>query len=470
MVSDVGQPTTTPRRRVTVTVTKDSMTASIILREPPAEDPPITVEEILQEIQQAEIVYGLNEAAIEQAITGSAYNVPIVVAKGIPPKRGQNSKFTYHFDTSHDHRPDVDRDGRIDYKNIHFVQNIEKGGLLASKTPPTPCVPGSNVFGKPIKGVDGRDLPFKHGINTIVSEDGMKLLAAASGAIIYLYGKVAVNDVMTIKGDVDFNVGNIDCRGSVRVLGGIKTGFELKVDGDLEVNDNVEDSNIDVKGNIMIKGGFFGKGEGLMRAEGDVFLKYAEGQRIEAGGDIYVGGEVINCRIIAGGNVWVKGKKGKIVGGDVKAYKEIRASFLGSNVGTVTRLTVAYDAALMDKYEENVSETKRLQQDLDKVRQALYTLYRQQIDSKLTPQQQEVLEQLEKLKEDIPANLKRLAEEMQDIENTLAQLEGAVIVAEDTLYTGVRAAFGIVYKEILREAKKCVLSLEDRKVLVLPLK
>ncbi|MEW6412638.1 MAG: FapA family protein [Candidatus Zixiibacteriota bacterium] len=468
MVSDAGQLATTPRRRVAVTVTKDSMTASIILREPPVEDPPITVEEILEEIEKAEITYGLDRSAIEKAVEESAFNEPITVAKGIPPKRGENSQFAYHFDTSHDHRPDVDRDGRIDYKNIHFVQNIEKGGLLVSKTPPTPCIPGYNVYGKPIKGVDGRDIPFKHGINTVVSEDGMKLLAAASGAIIYLYGKVAVNDVMTVKGDVDFNVGNIDCRGSVRVQGGIKTGFELKIDGDLEVNGNVEDCDIDVKGNIMIKGGFFGKGEGKMRADGDIFLKYAEGQRIEAGGDIYVGGEVINCRIIAGGNVWVKGKKGKIVGGDVKAYKEIKASFLGSNVGTVTRLAVAYDAALMQKYEENVAETKRLQEDMAKVKEALYTLYRQQIDGKLSPQQQEALGQLEKLKEDIPATLDKLAEEMTQIEDTLAQLEGAAIIAEDTLYPGVRAAFGIVYKEILKDAKKCRLKLEGKRILVAP--
>ena len=35
-----------------------------------------------------------------------------------------------------------------DYKNINFIQNIEKGGLLVTRHPAKPGQPGTNIYGK----------------------------------------------------------------------------------------------------------------------------------------------------------------------------------------------------------------------------------------------------------------------------------------------------------------------------------
>jgi len=457
---------TAKQKRVQITVSKDSMNATMLLRNQGDDAEPITIDEIMNELTQAEIVFGINKNAIEDAVLHEKLNTPIIIAEGTLPQRGENSRFTYNFNTSQEHRPKVDDDGRIDYKNINFIQNVEKGQVLATCTPPEPGKPGTNIFGKSIKGPDGRAIPFKNGVNTAISNDGLSLVATASGAIVYLYGKIAVNDVMVISGDVDFNVGNINCRGSVKVTGHIKAGFELKIDGDLEVAGNVEDCQIDVKGNIMIKGGFFGKGEGYMHADGDVFLKYAEGQKIVAGGDINIGGEVINCQLLAGGNVCVKGNKGKIVGGTTKAYKEIKAAVLGSDAGTKTVLAVAYDSELMKKYANTVKEIERLNQDSEKIKKVMYNLYRQQMDGKLTPEKTEALNKLEQFQKSLPTNLENMEKDKIDIEETLKKLEDARIIAENMLYPGVRARFGLIYRDILEEQSKCVLKLDGNKVYI----
>ncbi|MCK4573062.1 MAG: DUF342 domain-containing protein [candidate division Zixibacteria bacterium] len=468
--SSAGTTDTTQKTRVTVTPSKDSMSVTVVLKQPAIGEPPITVKEITEALKQREIVHEVDQEAIKEAVEGRKYSNPIVVAKGTPPKKGQNSQITYHFDTNANHKPQEDDDGRIDYKNINFIKNIEKGGLLASKEPPTLCVQGTNIYGKTIKGPDGRDIPFKHGTNTEVSADGKQLLATASGAIVYRYGTIAVNDVMVIQGDVDFKVGNLDCRGSVKVTGAIKAGFEIKIDGDLEVSGNVEDANIEVGGHIMVKGGFFGKGEGIMRAGGDVVVKFAEGQRIESGGNIEIGGEIINCQVVAGGNVHVKGRKGKIVGGEVKAHKEIRAGVLGSSAGTATVLAVAYDAELMGRYTANIKETERLQADGAKIKDVMVKLYRMQMDGKLSAEQEAALAKLEKFNKDLPQNLENLAGEKVDIEDQLARLEGARIVAEEKIYPGVKAQFGLVYREILEEVDRCMLTQESNKILFSDLK
>lgn len=458
------------KSRVNVTIAKDSMSATVLIRKPNPDDPQLTIDEIMSEIKAKGIVHGLDHDAIENIVLDQIYNSPVKIASGTKPERGENSQFRYHFDTKNEHKPQVDVDGRIDYKNISFIQNIKKDEILVTKIPPTEGKPGTNIFGNDFKGPDGLNLPFKNGNNTVVSENGLELLAATSGAIVYLNGKVSVNDVTTISGDVDFNVGNLNCLGSIRVSGDIKTGFSVKCDGDLEVNGKVEDATIDVQGNVMIKGGFFGKGEGLMKAGGDVFVKFAEGQKIEAGGDVIVGGEVINCHIIAGGNIIVQGKKGKIIGGELYANKEICGSYIGSNAGTKTYLTVAYDHELMKRYYEIDKEKERIAEDSKRIKEAMISLYKLQIDNRLTPEQVDVLKKFEEFKKNYPVTIEKLDAEKVTIENTLKTYKDARIVVEGIAYQGVRATFGLIYKDLLDDVERTVITMDGDRIFFTDLK
>ncbi len=458
--------TTTKKTRVAVTVSKDSMTASILMRAPLEVDGPITFEEVMESLQAAEVVFGIDQAAIQKALESKSYNTPVRVALGRVPERGAHSSFNYNFDTSTQHKPKEGSDGHIDYKDINFIQNTEKGSVLATKTPHTIGIPGINVRGKEIKGPDGRDIPFNSGVNTQVSADGLSLIATASGVIQYQHGKVSVMDVMSLNSDIDHTVGNIDCRGSLRVSGGIKAGYKVVVDGDLEVGGNVEDAEIHVKGNVMIKGGFFGEGTGLLVAGGDVVLKFAEGQRITAGNEVQVGGEIVNCRVEAGERVVVKGSRGKIIGGTVRARREIRAAVFGSEAGTATELQVAYDPELIARYHGVVKEIQRIHDDENRVKEALYTLYRLQMENKLPPAKQAALEKLEQFQKESPENLENLARQKAEIEAALQKHQGAAIICEDTMYPGVKASFGIIYREIVQEQKRCKMMLEAGKVLI----
>jgi len=446
------------------------MAASVLLRAPQTEEAAISVDEILEELDRAGVVFGIDKDVIQKAVDNSEYNTPIKVATGRKPQRGVSASFIYHFDTCETLKPKEDEDGHIDYKDINFIQNTEKGALLATKVPATTGQQGMSVLGKEINGPSGRDLQFNHGNNTEVSEDGLKLSATASGAIQFLFGKISVSDVIVIKGDVDHNVGNIDCRGSVRVTGDIKAGYDLKLDGDLEVNGNVEDCNLDVEGNIYVKGGFFGEGAGIMKAGGDITVKFAEGQKMISGNDITVGGEIINCQVMAKERVHVKGRRGKIIGGDVSAGQEIRASVLGSDAGTATHLTVAYDHDLMTKYAQVTKEMQRLADDEERIKEALIALYRFQMDDKITPDQLAVMAKLEQFQKDLPGNIESLELQKAELEEEMKQFADSRIIVEEAIYPGVRAQFGIVYRDFNEDKQRCQLSLGGNKVMISELK
>ena len=449
---------------IKVTIAKDNMSATVLIRQGSDGELMPSVDEIVEQLTKSEIVFGVDKESLKKLVDEKIYNKPVKIAIGKKPARGRSAQFQYNFETQKDLKPQEDDKGNIDYKNINFIQNVGKDDVLSTKVPPQPGQPGITVSGKELMGPVGKDMPFKNGANTTVSDDGLTLTATCNGAILFAHGKISVNDVTMISGDVDFNTGNIDSKGSVRISGSVKAGFTIKTDGDVEISGNVEDCKIYSKGNIMIKGGIIGKGDGEIVAVGDITFKFAEGVKIFSKSNIYAGDEIINCKVTANNEIIVKSRIGKIIGGDLKARKLIRAVDIGSNAGTATIIKVAYDTKLMSRYTEIQKELIRLDKDKQKIKDVLGNLYRLEIDNKLSEEQQAVLKKLEGFKKELPQALEDLEKEKKEIEKRLAELLDARIIVEGKLFSGVRAYFGIVYLEVIDDREICELSSDGNKV------
>jgi uncharacterized protein len=465
----MAEATATPiatRKRVKVVVPRDHSSATITIFKPLAGESVPTYEEIQSELEKSEVVYGIDRNEIDRAIANRTWDVPIKAALGVAPQKGKDASFEYCFETSQAHHPEEDADGRIDYRNLGFIQNVKEGEVLAKKTPATNGAPGIGVDGKEISALPGRDFPLKTGTNTKPTEDGLSLIATTGGAIVYKGGIVSVSDVVKIDSDIDFNTGNIDTTGSVIVRGDVKTGFTVKAGGNIEISGNVEDAKIIAEGNILIKGGFFGSGEGEVHAGHDIMIKFAEGQRLNAGNDIIVGGELVNCKVTAKNKVAVKGQKGKILGGEIFAGKEIRVPVAGSDAGTSTLLTVAYDATLMKELHKTIAELNRLDADSKRVKESLYALYRLQMNGKLPDNKAAALQQLEEFQKGVPAELEVNQKRKTEILEKLAEFRDARIIIEDCLFPGVVVHFGIVKREFTDELHCAKLLLDGNQVTV----
>ncbi|MDH3891283.1 MAG: FapA family protein [candidate division Zixibacteria bacterium] len=455
---------TATRRRIRVTITKDSMKVVIVISRPESEEPNITVEEVRNALTQAGVVYGIDEDVISESVTMAEYEKPIEVAKGQPPVKGSDSEFETFFQTENRFQPQEDEEGRIDYRDMKYIQNTHKGDVLIRRKPPTDGVNGKGVDGREIVAPRGRNIPFNNGENTKVSDDGLELISTVDGAIVYSRGRVSVKDVMVIN-NVDFNVGNIDAVGSLRVSGKINTGFSVNVGGDLEVSGNVDDAKIHVKGNILVRGGFLGAGEGEMHADGDITVKYAVGQKLSAGGSIIVGGELLNCHVTAKDSVVVKGRKGKIVGGEINAGKKIEAAVIGSDAGTVTSLTVAFDAEAMRLFHEARHEISRLKADDERVKENLVQLYKLQMAGKLNDQQKAGLAKLEEFKNSVPDALATVEKRKAEVEERLKKLCDSKIIASEIMHAGVKAHVGVLVKEVDEDLLAVQLSQDGHRII-----
>lgn len=461
--SEAQSTETTTRRRIRVTISKDSMKALIVISRPEAEEPPINLDETTGALAQAGVVYGIDEEKVGQSVTMCEYEKPIEVAKGLPSVKGADSEFEYLFQVENRFQPQEDEDGRIDYRDMKYIQNTHKGDILVRKSEPADGINGKGVDGREIVAPRGRNIPFNNGENTRISEDGLELCSTVDGAIVYARGRVSVKDVMVIN-NVDFNVGNIDAVGSLRVSGKINTGFTVNVGGDLEVSGNVDDAIIHVKGNILVRGGFLGAGEGEMHADGDITIKYAVGQKLSAGGSIIVGGELLNCQVTAKDSVIVKGRKGKIVGGETIAGKKIEAAVIGSEAGTVTSLTVAFDAEAMRSFHEARHEISRLKADNERVKENLVQLYKLQMSGKLNAQQEAGLTKLEEFKNSVPDALAAVEKRKAEVEERLKKLCDSKIIASEVMHAGVKAHVGVLVKEVDEDLLAVQLSQDGHRV------
>jgi len=331
---------------------------------------------------------------------------------------------------------------------MDFLLNAEAGQVLVKKILPKEGIPGKSIRGNSIPAKPGKDKKVPVGANTELSEDGLTLIATKAGTIVYTGSTVSIQPVTTISSHIDLSTGNINCNGSLKIGQDIKSGMQVKIRGDLEVGGNIEDAEVICEGNVTVKGGFVGRGDGVIKAQGNVTVKYISNQTINCGGNVLIGGESINAKVFAGNQITTIGIKGKIVGGMLTARKLIQAVELGADAGTNTVLKVAYDKKLIKRAHEITNEIERLESDGKRVKAALVDLYRLKMDNKLPPAKVAVFDQLEAFKKNLPAQLKELEIEQKKNEIRMKDYKDARIIAEKNIYPGVQIHIGTQVREV----------------------
>jgi len=437
--------------RIKVVVTPDRFSASVAIYISKDNQAPVTADMVRAALGTKGITTGIDDDAINNLVEDVRYNEMTVVARGTQPVPGEDGKLIFKFDPVPTFAPREDENGRIDYKDINFIQSAVAGQILVEKKPLTNGTPGVDVFGKEIPSRPGRDVRLPTGLNTTVSEDGLKLVASIDGSIVFASQRVNVNSVHTIGGDISIITGNIKHNGSLIIRGKIESGFEVHANGDIEVGNTVADAKVISGGNIMIKGGLLGSRSGLVQAAGDVHCKYVDDQVIVSGHAVTVGGELFNGIVTAKTRVVVTGSKGRIVGGRIMAGDEIRATFLGSENGTKTELQVAYEPNLMKRYHELIAEIKHFEENAQRVKESLFVFHRMKMDNKLSPERAEAMKRLEEFQVSYPEQRLAYDERKQDIEAEIQKNQSARIIAEQRVYPGVVLQFGIIYREIKDE-------------------
>jgi len=423
-----------------VDITDGEMKAVLMISEPGRGGADITTDFLRSFLQSRGVVHGVREDVLAEIESSPRYGRPIVVAEGTKAHDGANAHIAHNFRLERDEVTLKEKDGRVDFKDISRVENVVAGQLLARKVPAEPGQPGQTVTGNMIPATKGKDCDLMVGKNVKLSEDGLSALAEINGQVLLLGGKINVEPIYTITGDVNLHTGNILFLGTVIVRGNVEDGFSVKAAGNIEVFGSVGKCLIDAEGDIVVHQGIAAKTEGKVRCGKSLYSKFIEHAHVDAGEYVVVTDGIVHSHVDANRMILCQGKRAQIVGGHLRASEEINSKILGSVAGTETLLEVGYDPRSKERLV-GLEEAKRpVEKMLEEVELNIKTLENlQKVQKKLPPEKAQYLTEQSEKRSELLRQLEEVTREIGAINAHLAALNTiGKISASERVYPGVK--------------------------------
>ncbi|MBZ0170842.1 MAG: FapA family protein, partial [Phycisphaerales bacterium] len=255
-------------------------------------------------------------------------------------------------------------DEAVDFRNQSAFVIVHRGDVIGTVTPETDGTDGVDVRGVVISAKKGRSLPIT--INDSLRLVGEDLVAQISGVLRVQLDKIIIEPVLGIKGDVDFETGNIDFPGGVDVSGGVKDHFVIRAGGEVTVHKLVEAAEIHGRGDVVLSQGMAGREMGRLVVGGDLRAGYLDGVEGEIRGCLRVAREIKECRLRVQRRV--DAPESTVYGGRLEARQRIDLGVIGGPGGVFTEVMVGGLAEIetlagrLARLRQSVDETRRLEE------------------------------------------------------------------------------------------------------------
>jgi len=429
---------------IKVTISDDKLAAGISVRGEGGRFP--SKEEIMEALGKAGVSYGIDEALLNKIAAEKRPLTDVVIARGKPPVKGEDAKLVWYVNTGTTAKPTITKDGKADFKQLKQFEYVTKNHELVSKLPATMGTPGMAVTGESLI-MPGMDIPLPAGKNTMISEDGLTLLAATGGCVLGNEDKIHIDNVYHIRGDVDFNTGNVKFDGKLLISGDVRSGFRVDATDSIYIEGNVEAANVySQKGDIVVQLGILGKGKAKVFAGGNLLCGFIQDATVGVKRDILIDRYVINSNVSSGGKVILEQNEGLIRGGKILAGKGMQAVEIGSTRNITTEIGV--NSTSMFDEDSQLGDTSR---DVEKLKGKLSSLNKRISFFRL------LQDRLKTLSTDKQKEMERIIREAKDLEEEIRTIEekrqvfveehdqhspSNSIVVKDKLHKGVIVTFG----------------------------
>lgn len=299
------------------------------------------VSNIINSLHEQNIIEGILLNVIQNELV---VNEEIVIVKGQEPVPGKDAIVKYYKRS--ERKPTIRDDGKADFYDMNFLDEVKKGDWLGEKIPPTNSIPGRTITGEFAIAENGKNKNLQFDEKTVAAykEDGKLVLRSLiDGVVEFHAGKIAVGNHLIIDGDVGVKTGNIQFEGNVTVKGTVIDGFSVYATNDISILSELGVSNIDTiqseLGDVFIKGGIFGKGKSKILAGRNIFVKHTNESILEASENIHIGYYSLGSHLKAQ-NIMTDERKGKLIGGFIEARGKVRAGIIGNKMERKTVINV----------------------------------------------------------------------------------------------------------------------------------
>jgi uncharacterized protein (DUF342 family) len=441
---------------VKIKVNDDKMMASVMLKEPP-EGESYAFEDIMGRLRTEGVTTGIKEDVVKTMAEHGIYNQRVVIANGLDPVEGRDGYYDFKFRLNPESSPKVNSDGSVNYYELALFDSVENGDLVATYHSKESGTDGYDVSGKVLSSAVKVDLPQLKGKDIRISEDGMEYYATIAGKISYSLGRIFIDTIYTVTGDVDLSTGNIDFKGDVDIMGRIASGMTVTASGNITVDGIIEGATVNAGKNILVKKGILGGNTARIHAGGNVVAQFIENTNIECDGDVQAD-SLINSNVKCYGSVVTHGKNGKVLGGKIKADKMVYTRYLGSTSGVKTDVQVGIDLSLIMSKKEMEAKLNGQRAELDKIEAIIEKCQK-------APNSKTDMMQIIRTKIALSSEISKMTAVFDEVTKRIEKGRDSEVIVEDGVYPGVSIAIDGKILKVNESFKQIVFCRKGEQVL-----
>lgn len=419
----------------------------------------ITFGSVMSALSAKGVKYNIKESLIRSLIENKDFDKEIKAAEADMPVDGKNGTITYKYDKDQIIAPQEDENGFVDYKNLGLIRNIRENEIIAEITPPEEGKNGRDVRGVEMKAAPGKPAPYTLGRGTRLSEDGLTIVAAIDGHVCYRDKAFCVEPVVTINGDVDASVGNIDFLGDVVIKGEVLEGFSVTAGKNITIGGNATGAKIKAGGAITIKKGAINS---KLTAHGNISCQFCEYSDISTDSDLNIQNFVI-CNVYCGGNLTSKG----VNGGKYTVLGNTEVTYLGTKNYAPTEVTAGDNAMLSAEKNDCLKKISELESTIERCNQISEFLTAKRKELKKLPEdKEELLGSAIKTKFASQNEIKQIRKRIVSIDESLSEVQHCFVSVKGIAYPGSKVVINEAVKKFEVETPRVKIFLDDNGELV----
>ena len=447
-----------------VKVASDGMSAWLYLTVPSMGKDNYNMEELKDFLNKNGVVTGYHRSNLAAMIKKKVYEREILVAQGQPATDGKDGYFEYKFDTEQRKAPKVMENGKVDYTNMSSLQNVRKGDIVAIYHHAEEGQDGYDVKGKVLTANRVKEVPPLKSSPAISNEANPDVyVAMKDGKIELKNGRIDIQALHEINGDVTLITGRVEFFGDVIITGNVESGVMIRAGRNIEIRGTVEAVNLFAGGDIILGRGIQGAQKAKVSARGSVFADFIEHTVVVAGGVVQAN-TILNSRISTDAEVILTGKKGAIIGGYTHAFMGITATEVGNPAEVRTVVHVGCEKEIYTKHQSaKVTETA-LSDEIKEIMEELTVIYGKKKAGKISELMEDRLKSLEAKISTYKKDLEESTRERVKMEELISKGQKSEIQISGNIYRGT--VIGMAQVQMPIEHSTCFMRYYQQKGMI----
>jgi uncharacterized protein (DUF342 family) len=460
---------------IEVGVSEDRMEAWLEVRVPDCATTAPTVEQLaaLVEKQKVAVTDAVRQRLDKLATLLAAALAPpegtdppevpsrVPLAEGQPATDATDGVFEWSPDLEARRNPPTD-DDHVDYFAMNTIVTVPAGAYLGRIIAPIAGTSGTDVLGNERAPRKPKGVPVTLGCGVQIgppeadadgprgampgsdsppadAAEGDLIYARSDGRVVLAHGRIAVEEVLEIRGDVDFNSGSVDACVDVLVCGTVRSNFTVKTTKALSVERVIEAAEVHADQDIMVRGGIFGQEcTGRVSAGGDIAAHLLNEAVVCARGDVHVKKEIINSRVTTNGQLIAE--RSTMIGGECHARERMTLRVVGSDAGVVTLISVGPNINELRRARQKEREIKALEKSAEQIRKTVEPLMANM--KRLLPEQRERATELICKADELELSGAELRQEIERMRAAARPVGEPALTVEEVIHAGTVVTIG----------------------------